>query len=185
MRFLSALPLWSFILSLVAFHAAGTSAQDMPKAAVATLNYAQILQASDAAKDIRRQVKQYQASFRKEVEAEEHRLRSVEAELKRQSSTVSSEAFEERRQKFKSQVIAAQRRGQDYNRQLDRAVKLAVAEVQRVVIPIVKKLTEERGFNVVVDSSQVLFADRRIDVTAEVMVLLNQALRTVAVAKPK
>ena len=185
MRLLFPLPLLFLILLFVALGGAGTQAQDMPKAAIATLDYARILQASDAAKDIRRQVKLYQDGFRKEFQTAEHRLRETEAELKRQRKTASPEAFEKKRQKFKSQVVAVQRWGQDYKRQLDRAAKMAVAKVQRAFIPIVKKLAGERGFNIVVDDSKVLFADRRIDVTDEVMVLLNQEIRTTAVSKPQ
>jgi len=185
MRHLSPLPLWFLILLFVALEGAGTQAQDMPKAAIATLDYARILQASDAAKDIRRQVKLYQAGFRKKIQTAEHRLRETEAELKRQSKTTSPEAFGKRRQKFKSQVVAVQRWGQGYKRQLERAVKLAAAKVQRAFIPIVKKYMRERGFNVIVDSSLVLFANSRIDITDEVMVLLNQNFSTVAVSKPQ
>lgn len=185
MRLLSALPLLALALLFVVPGGAGTRAEPLPKAAIAVLDYAQILRASGAAKDIRRQVKQYSDSFRDATLTEERRLRQAEAELKRQRSVWSPAAYEESRQIFKRQVIAAQRQGQDFNRNLDRALKSAMAEVQRAVISIVKNLTEEKGYTIVVDNSQVLFADQALDITKEVMDRLNRALRTVTVARPQ
>jgi Skp family chaperone for outer membrane proteins len=53
------------------------------------------------------------------------------------------------------------------------------------VIPIVKKLTEEKGYTIVVDKSQVLFAYTSLDISQAVMLELNKSLRTVAVQKPQ
>ena len=54
MRLLSALPLLALALLFVVPGGAGTRAEPLPKAAIAVLDYAQILRASGAAKDIRR-----------------------------------------------------------------------------------------------------------------------------------
>ncbi len=174
-----------FALLFGVLNAAATGAEPMPKAVIAVLDYARILQASDAAKDIRRQVKLYGDSFRDVVQAEEDRLRGIEAELKRQRSVLSPDAYEEMRQDFKSQVITAQRQGQNFKRDLEKALKFATTQLQKAVIPIVKKLTEEKGYTIVVDNSQVLFADGGLDITEEVLDRLNQTLRTVAVPKPQ
>jgi Skp family chaperone for outer membrane proteins len=185
MRLPSFLRFVIFALLFGVLSAAGTRAEPMPKAVIAVLDYARLLQASDAAKDIRRQVKFYGDSFRDVVQAEEDRLRKMEAELKRQRSVVSAAAYKERRQNFKSQVIRAQRQGQNFKRDLEKALKLAMTQLQQAVIPVVKKLTEEKGYTIVVDNSQVLFASRALDITEEVMDRLNRKIRTVAVPKPQ
>ena len=185
MRLLLALFLLVPGMVLVPLGGAVPRAEVMPKAVVAVLDYAQILKTSDAAKDIRRQVQVYRDGFRDAIQDEERRLRQVEAELKRQRSALSPEEFEKQRQEFKGQVIAAQRRAQGFKQQLDRALKSAMNEVQQAVIPIVKKLTEKRGYTIVVDKSQVLFADRALDITNDVIVQLNQTMSTVTVPKPQ
>ena len=53
------------------------------------------------------------------------------------------------------------------------------------MIPIVQKLTAAKGFNIIVDNNQVLFADRALDVTGEVMEELNRVMGTVDVPQPK
>jgi Skp family chaperone for outer membrane proteins len=81
-------------------------------------------------------------------------------------------------------VIDVQRRVQDRARELDRAFNAAMAEVQKAVIPIVKEMTVQRNFNVVVDKSQVLFAKKTLDITEDVVVILNQRLSSVKVPEP-
>jgi Skp family chaperone for outer membrane proteins len=188
MRHLSALFILAIAMLLMVPPGTGAYAQDsrkMPRAVVAVLDYAHILQASDAAKDIRRQVEQYRISLRNAVQAEELTLRDEEAELKRQRNVLSPNAFAEKREQFKARVISAQRRGQGQKRQLDQSIKTAMLQVQQAVIPIVKKLTEAKGYSIVVDKSQVLVADRATDITKRVMAELNKSLRTVAVPKPQ
>jgi Skp family chaperone for outer membrane proteins len=185
MRRISAPFFMIFALLFMLADGAGVRAEEFPKAVVAVLDYAKILRTSDAAKDAGRQIKQYRNSFRDAMQAEEIRLRGVETELKRQRGALDPAVFEKRRREFKKQVIAAQKRGQDHKRQLDRAMKIVLDKIQAAMIPIVKVLTEARGFTLVVDKSQVLFANKALDVTDEVMHQLNQKLRTIKVPKPR
>jgi outer membrane protein len=184
MRLPTAPLLFALALMFMVPGGAGARAEPMPGAVIAVLNYAHILQNSDAAKDIRRQVKQYRDKFRNAVRVEEQRLRDLEAELKRQRGDRGPEA-EENRQKFKNQMIAAQRQGQNFKRKLDKSLKSATTKVQRAVILIVQALTVEKGYTIVVDNSQVLLSERALDITKEVMDRLNKTLRTVTVPTPQ
>ncbi|MDP6873129.1 MAG: OmpH family outer membrane protein [Alphaproteobacteria bacterium] len=185
MRLLAVLSILLIAVPITALKGGGVRAEEMPAAVVAVLDYERILRASDAAKDVRRQIQQYRTALRDEVQAEEIALRQEETDLKRQRSVLSPEAFAEKREQFKTRVIAAQRKGQGHKQHLDRAYKAAMERVQRAVIPIVKKLTEEKGYTIVVDKSQVLFAYTSLDISQAVMLELNKSLRTVAVQKPQ
>ena len=185
MRRISAPFFMALVVLLTSVNGTGVRGQDLPKAAVAVLDFGKVMRKSDAAKDIRRQVEQYRVNLRDTVQAEELTLRNEEAELKRQRNVLSPEAFADKRGQFKARVMAAQRRGQGQKRQLDQAIKTAMLQVQQAVIPLVKKLTEINGITIVVDKSQVLVADRAIDITKPVMDKLNQSLRTVMVPKPQ
>ena len=179
-----------FSLFALALLASGLNAsiaygEGLPRAVVGVLDFAHIMRSSDAAKDVRRQIDEYRKGFRVEIQADEVRLRKVEADLKRHRGDFSEETYQAKRQEFRTQVQAAQRRGQGHKRQLDRAAKAAIAKIQGAVIPIVQKLTAAKGFNIIVDNNQVLFADRALDVTGEVMEELNRVMGTVDVPHPK
>jgi len=185
MRLTSVLILTILAMSFTSVNGVGVRAQDLPRAVIAVLDYAKILRASDAAKDVSRQIRQYRESFQAEIQADEIRLRGVETDLKRQRNVLSPAAYEKRRQDFREQVIAAQKHGQKQKTQLDQALKGAMDQIQGAVIPIVKTLTETKGFTLVVDKTQVLFANKALDITDGVMLHLNQELRTITVPKPQ
>lgn len=160
-------------------------AQELPVAVVAMIDYAKILKNADAAKDVSLQIQKFQNKFSKEVSSDERRLRGVEANLKRERSNLSSKEFKSRRQDFRRQVLAAQKRGQDRKRQLNHAMENAMRQIQNRVIPLVKEVTKEDGYTLVVEKSQVLFAIRIHEITEKVLLKLNQNLRTVKVPRPK
>ena len=185
MRLTSVLILTILAMSFTSVNGVGVRAQDLPRAVIAVLDYAKILRASDAAKGVSRQIRQYRESFQAEIQADEIRLRGVETDLKRQRNVLSPAAYEKRRQDFREQVIAAQKRGQKQKTQLGQALKGAMDQIQGAVIPIVKTLTETKGFTLVVDKTQVLFANKALDITNDVMLHLNQELLTIIVPKPQ
>ncbi len=109
----------------------------------------------------------------------------AETTLKRARSALSSDDFKKRRREFREEVLAAQKRGQNSKRQLDRAFKKAMDQIQGTVIPMVQAMTKAEGYTLVVDKSQVLFASRALDITDKVLLNLNRKLRTVTVPKPQ
>ena len=175
-----------FLTKLFLFGFAGVAlAQDLPVAVVAVIDYTKILKNADAAKDVSLQIQKFRKKFSEEVRAEELRLRGVEAKLKRERSKLNSEEFNGRRKKFREQVLAAQKLGQDRKRQLSHAMEDAMRKIQRTVIPLVKEITKEYGYTLVVEKSQVLFASRVLEITDKVLQKLNQKLRTIKVPKPE
>lgn len=160
------------------------AAADLPKAVVAILDYQYVMRESAAAKDIRQQIQTYRQTYQQGISDDEEALRREEQELKQQRAVLTPEAFDEKRQAFERKVIDMQRQVQDRTRQLDRSFNAAMSQVQDAVVPIVKELTTEMGFNVVVDKSQVLFAKKALDITEQVVAELDKQLPHVEVPKP-
>ena len=59
---------------------------------------------------------------------------------------------------------------------------VALNDVREAIIQVVSQLAEEKGFNLVVPSSTVLVFSPRIDITQDVLQLLDQLLPDVKVA---
>lgn len=159
-------------------------AEKLPKAIVAVLDFQLVMRESAAAKDIGRQITGYRQRYRKEIKGQEGALRNEERKLKQQRAVLTPQSFEQKRQEFERRVIALQRSVQDRTRQLDRALNKALNKVQKEMLPIIAKLTEQEGFNVVVDKSQVLFAKKSLDITKIIIGELNKSLPTVKVPEP-
>jgi Skp family chaperone for outer membrane proteins len=178
------LPTGAVFILLALTAAVPAVGQKLPRAVVAVLDFQLVMRESAAAKDISRQINAYRQRYRNEIKAQEDTLRNEERKLKQQRAILTPQSFEQKRQEFERRVIAVQRSVQDRTRQLDRALNLALNKVQKAMLPIIAKLTENEGFNVVVDKSQVLFAKKSLDITKIVIAELNKSLPTLKVPEP-
>ena len=70
---------------------------------------------------------------------------------------------------------------QERRRQLDQVAAAALNEVRSAMIEVVGELAEARGFNLVLPSSGLLLFSPEIDLTAEVLVRLDQKLPNIKV----
>ena len=156
--------------------------QQLPPTVAAVIDYQRILRDAAAARSIREQIETRRKAYQGEISKEEQRLHEADKEFAKQRSLLTPEAFAEKRQDFEEDVSEVQRLVQQRRRELDRAAEVALNEVKTALIEIVTGIAEERGFNLVLPSSEVLFFARRIDLTEEVLAKLDAMLPDVVVA---
>jgi len=158
-------------------------AQELPTAVAAVIDYQRILKEAKAARSIREQIDARRKAYQEEISKEEQRLREADQAFAKQSSIMSPEARAEKRREFEKEVVEVQRLVQERRSELDRASSMALNEVKKVLIEIVTGMAEERGFNIVLPSSEVLFFSRQIDLTEQVLAELDARLPHVEVPK--
>jgi Skp family chaperone for outer membrane proteins len=151
----------------------------LPGTVAAVIDYHRILSDSAASKSIARQVEERRKSFHDEISQEEQRLYETEKALAKQRSVLSTEAFDEKQQAFEKELANIQNLAQNRRRELEGVSAEAVDEVKQALIEIVTGIAEDRGFNLVLPSSQVLFFSRQIDLTDEVLAKLDARLSEV------
>jgi outer membrane protein len=161
---------------LLPWQGSGAEAQKLPGAVVAVIDYQRILRDAAAAKSIREQIEARRTAYQEEVSKEEQRLYEADKSFAKQRSVLSPEAFAEKRSEFEQEVAGVQRLVQERRRELDRLSAAALNEVKRALIEIVTSIAEERGFNLVLPTSEVLFFARDLDLTEEVLAKLNARL---------
>jgi Skp family chaperone for outer membrane proteins len=159
------------------------AAQQLPPAVAAVIDYQRILRDAAAARSIREQIESRRMSYQTEISKEEQRLYEADKAFAKQRSVLSPEAFAEKRKAFEEDVSEVQRLVQERRRELDRVAEIALNEVKTALIEIVTGIAEERGFNLVLPSSEVLFFARKIDLTEEVLAKLDSMLPDVVVSQ--
>jgi Skp family chaperone for outer membrane proteins len=158
-------------------------AQELPTAVAAVIDYQRILREAAAARSIRDQIEARRKAYQEEISKEEQRLHEADKEFAKQRSVLSAEAFAEKRREFEQEVTEVQRLVQERRRELDRLSAADLDEVKRALIEIVTSMAQERGFNLVLPSSEVLFFARTLDLTEEVLALLNDKLPDVRLSE--
>ena len=157
------------------------AAQNLPPAVAVVVDYQRILRDAKAARSIRAQVDARHERYQEQIAREERRLHDLDRELDQQRSVLTPEAFAEKRKQFDSDVAGVQRMVQERRRQLDDVSAEAFTQVRNSIIEIIGELSEIKGFNLVLPSSGVLLFAPQIDLTEQVLALLDEQLPDVRV----
>lgn len=163
----------------------GAFAEPMPDAVIAVIDYQRIERESVAAQAIMEQVDQYRAAYQVDITNQENALRVEREELERQQTILSAESFNERRRAFEAKFQELQRQVMDRTRILDRALASARDEILQTVLIITRDISEDRGFNIVLEKTQSFFYSNALNITDAVLAELDQRLPEVSASVPK
>ena len=174
-----------FISTVFAVPMAVHAQELIPPAVIAVLDSEFVIVNAQASKGIRDQIEAIRDIYSQEIAAHEDQLRAEEQELQRQQAILAAEVFAQRRREFGERVEYVQRLVEERNRQIDRAFSAAMNQVQDVILALIIELTEQRGFNVILEKDDLVFAARTLDITTDVVAELDARLPNVEVPMPE
>lgn len=169
------------------FAAAGLSlatpamAEDAKPLSVAVINIQQIMSDSTAAKSVREQLESKQKAFQAEITKKEESLQKEDQELAKQKAVLAKDAFEKKAVEFRKKAAEVQKEVQSKKALLDSGFEQALGDIQKAVNEVIADLAKEKGYTLVVPTSQILYADNSMDVSKEVLDRLNKKLPKVSV----
>jgi Skp family chaperone for outer membrane proteins len=161
-------------------------AADKTAPAVALLvDVQRVLDDAEAAKGVQKLLNAERVQFQTETEKEENQLRQAEQDLGKAHGHLAAAAYTEREQQLRQRFIAVERHVDMRRKMLDQSFTDAMNVVRDRLISIVKDVAHEKGANLVLVKQQVLWADKSLDVTDEVLARLNKALPEVTIKPPE
>ncbi|SNB67978.1 periplasmic chaperone for outer membrane proteins Skp [Arboricoccus pini] len=160
---------------------ADQNALPMPTTVAAVVDFQRLMSDAKAAKDINDQVEARRKSYLDELSAEEQHLYDTDKEIARQRSVLAPEVYTQKRRDFEQRVQQAQRLSQERRQQLEAVRARALGTVRQAVIEVVDELAKQRGFNLVLPSSTVLLFAPDLDLTQDVLAILDKKLPHVEV----
>ena len=169
----------TIVLAATLFTQAG--AQALPESRIAIVDYQLIQKSSTAMVDMQKQIEERRVRYQEDISLQEKELRANDQELVRQRSVLSAEAFALKRREFEAKVSQVQREVQDRKRELDQAFKYGLNQVQLVINDIIAELSKEKDFNLVLSSQQTVFAEQNLNISADIITILNERLPLVEV----
>lgn len=176
--------LWTIAMILQALAmswSATAKADQLPETVAAVIDYQRVLQEAAASKSIAEQMEVRRKAYQEEIAEQEQRLYDAEREFTKQRSVLSEEAVGAKQKELEADVQAVRELTQKRRQQLEDVSTEAVSKVERALFEVLTTIAEERGFNIVLPTSQVLFFSRQIDLTDEVLAELNEVLSEVPV----
>ena len=168
-----------YILTFILFIFFFSSAYSQDK--IATLDIVQLLKDSKASLSMKDQLTTVAKKYREEEQKKQKEIQKQEEELLRQKSTLTPEAFLDRKNSFEKKVIEFNKYSQNNRKALGKAEKEAVNQIEEEVEKIVKEIIETEKITAVFRKTAVILSDNSIDITKKVVDKLNKNLSSVTI----
>lgn len=151
---------------------------------IAIIDIGAVLRDSNAALDLQRQMQEQQDIYQAAFDKEQRELRLAEDEIERERSSLSAEAYRDKRQAFQDRLSKATTDFRNRRRQLEEAFGAANAQINKALAAAIDDLATKNGINIVLRREAVLFQKDAIDMTQAAVGLLNERLPTVKIVLP-
>ena len=143
------------------------------------LDFKYILNESDAGKKAQTYLKNKLQNGVKKLKETEKTIQGEEKETIQQKKLISAEEYKKKVTTLRSKVATLQR---ERNKLLDDVAKQrtkARNEILRNLNPIIKEFMQEKKIRMVVDKKSLLLADENLDITQDIIKLLNKKIKSI------
>lgn len=159
-------------------------AQTFKPAVIAVVDQRKLFSDSKVSKDIRQQLTTVSQGFATTENTTKDKLLKEKDELDKQRGLLVQEAFEEKYNDLKRRADQLNRQADLHQKQLNVAQVRANQELQQVLMPIISQVSDKKGATIVLEASQVVHVTPGLDITAEIVSLLDQKLPTLKIKLP-
>ena len=168
-----------YILTFILFIFFFSSAYSQDK--IATLDIVQLLKDSKAALSMKDLLTVVAKKYSEEDQKKQKEIQKQEEELLRQKSTLTPEAFLDRKNSFEKKVIEFNKNSSAKRKALAIAEKDAITKIEAAVEKIVKQISDTDKITAVVRKTAIILSDPSLDITQKVVDELNKKLSSVSI----
>ena len=148
---------------------------------IAILDVLSLLKESKAAKSMKDQLDKVAKEYSDVEKKKAKEIQKKEEELLRQKSTLTPEAFSDRKNAFEKTVIEFNKTRDKNRRALAKAERESMVKIEAAVEKIVKEIQTAEKIDVVIKKTAVILSEGSIDITSKVIEKLNKEVSTIDV----
>lgn len=156
---------------------------------IAVINLDEIIKNSTAMTKVNKALESRKADMEKRLKAQEKTLSNEKASLESQIKTLSQDVAQEKVAEFQQKVLNFQKEVRENENSLQKTYMDAIVEITNKIKEIVADMKTEKGskykYDVVLPSSAVVFNEKNVDISSEVLFKLNKELKTVKAISSK
>lgn len=169
------------IIWLVMLLPSTSFAEDKFLGKIAVVDVESIFEHSIAIADIKKSINIISNHIQEELSTKEAELKVIEADLIKKQKILGETKFADQVVGFNQKVSATQQEMQHRKSALEQAHASALAEVHKHTIEIISELSKKNNFNIVFPSTQAMYIDNNLNITSEVISILNERLKLVEI----
>jgi Skp family chaperone for outer membrane proteins len=172
-----------FILSAIAMALLANNAysveQNFEVKTIAVVDIKKIIDESLAAKTAKAEVDKLKNKYIAEIKANEKKLQDRQKELMEQKKALSQDAFNKKVVEFRQRINDERQSAMKKEKILESAFIKSLELIRDETMKVVAEIAKAKNIDIVVPTSQLLFAKSGIDISSEVLTKLNKRLSKV------
>lgn len=146
---------------------------------IAVVDVKKIIDESLAAKTAKAEVEKLKNKYIAEIKANEKKLQDRQKELIEQKKALSADAFNKKVAEFRQKVADERQSAAKKEKVLESAFIKSLELIRDETIKVVAEIAKAKNIDMVVPTSQLLFAKQGNDISSEVLTNLNKKLSKV------
>ncbi len=143
------------------------------------LDFKLILNESDAGKKAQNFLKNKLETGIKNIRQKEKKIQEEEKKIIEQKKIISAEDYKKKVSNLRSKVSSLQKERNSLLETVAKQRNKAKNELLKNLNPIVKEYMKEKNIRMIVDKKSILLADDSLDITKDIMSLLNKKIKSI------
>lgn len=141
---------------------------------IAIVDIQLLITQSKAGKNIQDQLEKQKSDFLAGISKEEQKLRDNEKALSDQRASLSAEDFAKKAKEFEANLADSRRQAQDHKKDLEESATKALLKLKDEINKVVKAISAEKKYDIVLNSQNVVVGNKSIDITDEALANLDK-----------
>ena len=143
------------------------------------IDFSKVLNESKAGKQAQDFLKAKFESESKKLSEEEKKLRKVEADIISKKKLITNEEYQKKVEALRKKVSQLQKDKQDSLKNIAKLRSKARSELLKNLNPLMKEYMEKNNIRIVLDKKSILLGDKKLDLTEEIIKLLDKKLKSI------
>tara|TARA_B100000035_G_scaffold285196_1_gene268600 strand:+ start:297 stop:818 length:522 start_codon:yes stop_codon:yes gene_type:complete len=143
------------------------------------LDFKYILNQSQAGKNAQKMLKNKLENGIKKLEEKEKKIQEEEKKIVAQKKIISPEEYKNKVSELRNKVSSLQKERNNLLNDVAKQRTKARNELLKNLNPIIKDYMVEKKIRMVIDKKSLLLADDKLDITKDIMALLNNKLKSI------
>ena len=152
-----------------------------PMAVVGVLGVPDVMRLSSAAQAVDKVISERKNALQAEVQKAQVTWREIETGIRNDAPKLGRDQVQSKARALEARVANDRHMLQEKQRIIQEAAQVALGQIERTLIGIIRQVAESRGMNLVLHRSQVALNVQEFDITDAVAAQLNRALPTVQI----
>lgn len=156
-------------------------AEPPPAAIIGVIGVPDIMRVSTAAQQVEREIGQRRQKLNDEAAREQQAWRDAQQQLAAERQNLSADQLRTRERELQDRITNAQRIFRDRNQAIQEAAQFSLAQIERMLIAVIRQVADSRGMNLVLHRAQVALNVDEFDISEQVAEELNKILPAVSI----